>query len=155
MKRLIVAAWLLMPLPCFALSAEDAVRESRALAEQQHYDEALAVLQKAEKQHPGHGEVVLAKARVLHWQGRDAEALAALGRLSAKEQANPDVKLVRAAIATRAKDYPGAEKIYREILVQYPDYADARDGLGRVAQLQAAPVGGEEASLAARYRLRT
>jgi YaiO family outer membrane protein len=137
--RLTLLFMLLMLSPAAALPVEKVLVQSLALAERQKYDEALALLDKAHAENPRNDDVKLATIRVLIWKGDYTAADHNLQDLSHKENANADVQLLRATLAYRRQDYAGAQKIYRQILVENPGYTDAREGLERAEAAQVAP----------------
>lgn len=140
MKRIGLFAWVfLVAAPVWAASAEQALTESRALAAQQKYDAALAVLEKAENENPQDGEIKIAIIRALSWQGNYDAAEKKLNALGKQHEKNADVQLLRANLAYYRKDYAASEKIYRQIVQAHPDYMDAREGLARIERVRAAP----------------
>ena len=121
-----------------AVSPDAALQESRALAARQHYDAALAILEQARAEHPGDGEIVLAIARINLWKGDLMAAGQELAGLGVRDRANPDARLLFARLAFLQGDGARAERIYREVIQEFPDYQDARDGLAQVQKARTA-----------------
>ncbi len=130
----------LAPLTVSAQTVEQAIAQSRDLAEQKQYPAALAILEQAQTSHPKDVELHIARIRVLSWQGNYSEAESALEALGATQDNNADVQLLRANLAYYRQDYPRAQQLYQDILTAHPDYVDAHNGLVRTQKAQAAPV---------------
>lgn len=144
MRPVLCMAALLVAAPAFALTADKALEQSRVLASKKQYDEALALLEKSEQEHPGNVELTLAIARVLSWQGRHNDAEQKLTQLDAQYDNNADVMLLRGNLAYYRGDYKTAETLYNDILSHHPDYTDAREGLARIEKARAAPASQQE-----------
>jgi YaiO family outer membrane protein len=138
LRLFILTAMLGNAMPAYAVTADAALRESKALAVQERYDEALAVLEEAHKDHPEDAELKLAIIRTLSWKGDYKAAEEKLSALGKPYDENADARLLRANLAYYRGDYETAEANYRAILVTYPDYEDAKTGLESVLKAQAA-----------------
>lgn len=110
----------------------DVLRQSRTLAAQQRYDEALTVIEQARKTTPNDSELLLAKARILAWKGDYAAAQAILTPLARAHPRDDDILLAQAALYGYEGKRDEAAASYRRILDRNPRYQDARDGLARL-----------------------
>jgi YaiO family outer membrane protein len=90
---------LLAASPIYALSTQNVLEQSRTLAAQQKYEEALSVLQKSELENPKDIDIKLAIIRILSWQGHYDAAEEKLGVLENSHVATADVQLLRANLA--------------------------------------------------------
>lgn len=117
-------------------SADSYIKQSRELAAQQHYEEALTLLDKAQKDYPDNVEIKITIARILSWQGNYEAAEKKIEQLGTKADNNADVMLLEASLAYYQQDYDTAILLYQNILATYPDYEDARKGLERIKRVQ-------------------
>lgn len=131
---------LFLATPAFAMSADDALEQSKVLAAEKKYDEALALLEKEEAKHPKDIELKLAIARVLSWKGDYDLAEQKLSKLDKEYDANADVLLLRANLAYYRHDTTTAKTLYKKILNDHPHYEDAKAGLARTQKAEDAPV---------------
>ncbi|MDD9901590.1 MAG: YaiO family outer membrane beta-barrel protein [Alphaproteobacteria bacterium] len=125
---------LLISFPVLADRGDTAfvLQEARKLAESKKYDEALALLEKAQNAMPSNAEVRLAKIRTLSWMGRYEEAQRELDIMPPSQKTNADVWLLQAYLHYYRKEFTDAESVFLKILAAHPDYTDAAEGLANV-----------------------
>ena len=128
-----------LPLTTLALSAGEAIQQSRELAAAKKYVAALSVLQEAATQAPDDFELKLAIIRVLGWQGNYQLATSQLDALGSSANESIDVLLLRANLAYYQGQYAGAENYWRQVTRQEPENMDAKAGLTRIHDIRSAP----------------
>ena len=121
----------------FAMPVNEALVQSLTLSAEHKYEEALALLENAQAEHPGDGELQFAIIRVLSWQGNYDAAEKKIQELDKKYADNADLLLLRANLAAYRQDHAQAVALYREVLAKAPDYEDAKAGLERELKAQA------------------
>jgi YaiO family outer membrane protein len=146
-RRLSVLILLSTATLAFAMPVEEALEQSRTLSAERKYEEALALLENAQAEHPNDEELQFAIIRVLSWQGNYDAAEKKIQELDKKHAANADLLLLRASLAAYRKDYVQAEALYREILAKTPDYEDAKTGLERTLNAQISNVQTSQAQI--------
>ncbi|MBP7483678.1 MAG: YaiO family outer membrane beta-barrel protein [Aquabacterium sp.] len=122
---------------------DDLVRESRSLAGQRKFDEALSLLSRQPAATQQELRVKLVKARILAWSGRLDESRACLDGITEPDRSSADVLLLDADLHFYQGQPDRAAKVYEAILDQAPDYLDAKEGLARARaamQTDKAPV---------------
>jgi len=131
----LVTFWLAcLPTAAFSMTTGNIIEQSRTLAAEHKYTQALAILQDARKREPDNIDLTVAFVSVLSWEGKYAQAQSVLNQLPSSANDNADVLLVRADLASYQQQYPLAQKLYLKILSRYPHYQDARIGLQRVQE---------------------
>ena len=120
-----------------AMPVNEVIDRSRTLSAEHKYEEALVLLENAQAEHPGDGEIQFAIIRVLSWQGNYDAAEKSIQGLDKKYADNADLLLLRANLAAYRQDHVQAVALYREVLAKAPDYEDAKAGLERELKARA------------------
>jgi tetratricopeptide (TPR) repeat protein len=117
----------------------DTLREARTLAEQKHYDAALARLDALIAAHPREPQARFMKGLTLIDAGRDDAAGETLRALAADYPELPEAHNNLAVLYARKGEYDAARAELEIALRTAPDYAVAHENLGDVyARLAAA-----------------
>ncbi len=118
MKKGIFILFFIFSSSAFALNTSEVLNKSRDLAAKKQWQNALMLLQDAEKNHPNDIDIQLAIARIYMWQGKNKEA-------EQKVQAIPiaqntiEVELLKGNIAFYQKNYVEAKTIFENIILKF------------------------------------
>ncbi|MES2664141.1 MAG: YaiO family outer membrane beta-barrel protein [Pseudomonadota bacterium] len=115
----------------FALDTSEVLKESRALFIKKEWQQALMLLQNAEKEHPKDIDIQLAIARIYMWQGKNKEAEQKVQAISI-DQNTIEVELLKGTIAFNQKNYTQAKTIFENIILKYPDNIEAKNALVKI-----------------------
>ncbi|WP_026942873.1 YaiO family outer membrane beta-barrel protein [Hellea balneolensis] len=135
LKSFIIALSLTFTLAETAL-ANQVNDRAMELAGQQKFDEALVLLSQQDSALVTGYEHRFLKARILSWAGKYAQAESVLNSLIAEDPDNPDLRLAMGNLNYYQGRLKEAERDYQQVLKDYPDYQDARNGLANVRKAQ-------------------
>ncbi len=134
MKKLTIAFFLWMLSPGIAYAddpspADRLLAEGEKQAENQQFDQALKTFARAQALDPDNVDVKLAIARTHSWQGNYDQAEDELIDLAAANPDNADIRTAMAYLDYYRGHNKQAAGEFSRILVTYPTYAEAADGL--------------------------
>lgn len=128
------------------------IASAMELAQQEQYDEAITALDNLTPEQKTSYKARFARARILGWSGRFAEAEDIYLSLLAEYPDNADLQIGYAQVAYYQADYDKAEALFTSVTLRYPDYNDAHRGLERVQRARNTDQSGDP-SVAAQWRL--
>lgn len=120
--------------------------QGRQFEQARRYDEAVALYRGELYRQPDNDELRTALARVLSWQGDQAEAAGLYGEVLARHPGDTDVRAALAQVRSWQQEYAEARRLYEQVLQAEPNHLQARRGLAEVAHWQ-----GNRTEAVARY----
>ncbi|HVS86758.1 MAG TPA: tetratricopeptide repeat protein [Candidatus Acidoferrum sp.] len=112
-------------------STEQILEAGRAALRQQHYVEAIHLLEDGTKQYPADQDLKLELGRAYLYDRRDAQAIHLFQEVLREDPSNRMAKLELARAAGYHRDYETSDRVYRELLTSHPEDEAASIGLVR------------------------
>ena len=112
-------------------SAEQILQAGRSALQQQHYAEAVHLLEDGLKQYPGDRQLKLELGRAYLWNRQDAAAMPLFREVLREEPSNRMAKLELARALGYRGEYTASSQLYRELLAANADDEAATLGLVR------------------------
>ncbi len=105
---------------------------ARNLAEQKQFEKALIILGNVSEGDAPSYDVRFLRARILSWSGQHDAADYIFKGLRAEYPHDPDVMVSHGYLKYYQGQLRDAEYLFSQVLISYPGYSDARNGLNRV-----------------------
>ncbi len=105
---------------------------ARTLAEQKQFEKALIILGNVKEEDAPSYDVRFLRARILSWGGQHDAADYIFRGLRAEFPHDPDVMVSHGYLKYYQGQHRDAEYLFSQVLISYPGYVDARNGLNRV-----------------------
>lgn len=118
--------------------ADDVQTEALNLAQLQKYDDALALLNAADKTSEADLSQDLLKARLLSWAGRYGEAHTLLSELKSEHPDDTEIDVIFGSLYYYQGKLEPAEQSYALALSRTPEHGDAISGMDRVQKAKEA-----------------
>jgi len=118
------------------LNTNESLHVAETMAQEQNFDQALAILKNVNAEDQNNYDVKFLHARILAWSGDHDSAEDKYASLQQDYPQDADIKVAFAYLKYYQKDFLQAEQIFSQVLVNYPNYQDAKTGLERVRAAQ-------------------
>ncbi|MEQ1795351.1 MAG: tetratricopeptide repeat protein, partial [Nitrospira sp.] len=116
--------------------AAQVLAEGRQFETVRQYDEAVAAYRRGLEQFPDRDDLRSALARVLSWQGAQAEATSLYREVLTRHPGDLDIRVALAQVLSWQKQFPEAHALYEQVVQEEPQHKEARRGLAEVAHWQ-------------------
>lgn len=123
-----------------------ALERGRQFETTHQYVEAVSVYREGLQQYTENDELRSALARVLSWQGAQAEATMLYREVLARHPEDQDIRVALARVLSWQKQFDEAHQLYDQVLQAEPKHVEARRGLAELAHWQ-----GHQADALVRY----
>lgn len=118
------------------MTTEERLTLARKLAGTQKFEEALHVLETSTRSEDNIYSVDYLKAQILSWSGNHARAEQAFLALQDQYPQDADIAVSFGYLHLYQKNFDDAERLFKQVLVRFPDYQDAQRGLERATAIE-------------------